>query len=264
MIYEKLLQAQTEPLELYWVGREEPNPRPCSFGPVIRDTYVVECCTGGHGSVIINGQEFPVGSGDCYVLLPGDTVIHTNHPQQPRQGVWCAVYGLQVGSWLTRAGIDSLHPYAPPEAFQPITALVEQLHYLQQASDPGAGLRRTACLYALFGALLSHSRGGSDKNEAIRRALGYLQTHYHTPISVSRLAAEAGLERSYFSTLFRAQTGLTPHRYLTRLRLEKACALMAQGCTVREAAEAVGIPPENFSRLFKRQLGKTPGSCRRR
>jgi len=51
-----------------WDRNLEPGVR---YGPVIRDTYVIECCTGGFGSAIINGVEFPVQAGDCYILLPG-------------------------------------------------------------------------------------------------------------------------------------------------------------------------------------------------
>ena len=44
------------------------------YGPVTREVYLLECCTHGEGSVIINGTRFPVKPGDCYVLLPGDKV----------------------------------------------------------------------------------------------------------------------------------------------------------------------------------------------
>ena len=57
-----------------------------SFGPVIRSVYILECCTGGQGHIIINGQRFPVQEGCCYALLPGDAVTHYNSDEQPRQG----------------------------------------------------------------------------------------------------------------------------------------------------------------------------------
>ena len=120
----------------------------------------------------------------------------------------------------------------------------------------------------LFTAMMDHLVPGSSlslkkSNESLKICLQYMNEHYAEHLTLQEISDQVHLHPNYLCALFRAQTGLTPHRYLTRLRLEKACALMEQGCTVREAAEAVGIPPENFSRLFKRHLGKTPGACRK-
>jgi len=92
-----------------------------------------------------------------------------------------------------------------------------------------------------------------------------METCYHEPLTVEMIAAEVGLERCYFSTQFKAQTGQSPYRYLTQLRIRKACTLMEHtGCSVGKTASAVGIPPENFSRLFKQWMQVTPAQYRRR
>ena len=86
-----------------------------------------------------------------------------------------------------------------------------------------------------------------------------METNYHENITVEDIAYEIGLDRSYFSTLFKTQTGKTPHAYLTSLRIKKACTLMMQvDLSVSEAAQSVGLDPRNFARLFKKETGKTP------
>ncbi len=228
------------------------------FGPVIRNIYIIECCTGGLGTVVINGTVFPVCAGDCYILLPGDTIIHTADEIDPRRGYWCAVDGARVGHYLAMAGIRSDSPFAPAQVFSAITSQLEQLYLMRDEHDPGADLRRSACLYAVFGELLRDRSIAVDRNAIVQKAISVMEARYDQPLSVGEIAEAVALERCYFSTVFKSETGSSPHAYLTRLRLEKVCALMDQGCSAALAAALCGLDPQNIARIFKRHMGETP------
>lgn len=249
--------AQDAPSILFCARDENLEPG-VTYGPVIRDIYILECCTSGYGAVVINRKEFPVGPGDCYVLLPGDVVIHKTAEVNPRSGVWCAVNGLQVGKALSLAGITSENPFVRPELFGEILALVEEAMAMKKDPDPGVEFRRLACLYRILGILLRDSTE-SDRDSVIQKAVGMMEARYHESLSVEEIAASVGLERSYFSTFFKERTGYSPHRYLNRLRIQKACMLMeGNRASVADAAEYVGLDPQNFARLFKKEMGVTP------
>lgn len=83
--------------------------------------------------------------------------------------------------------------------------------------------------------------------------------------SLADLSREAGLSPFHFSRMFKAATGLAPHRWLTQKRIERARELL--GTTdqpMADVATAVGYPdPSYFARLFKKQVGITPASYRR-
>lgn len=259
MLYEHFVKEHREEPSICHCGRDENLKPGVRFGPVIRDIYIVECCTDGFGSVIINGTEFPLQKGDCYFLFPGDTVTHTAAEVNPREGVWCAMDGLGIGAVLRKAGITSTSPFAPKEAFREITEAVSRVVDMREENDAGADLRRTSLIYSVLGALMKHTSVSSDKNIWVKKAVGIMETNYHESITIEDIAFEIGLDRSYFSTLFKAQTGMTPHAYLTSLRIKKACTLMGQqNISVSDAALSVGLDPRNFARLFKKETGKTP------
>lgn len=233
-----------------------------TYGPVIRDFYIFECCVSGYGSVIINDKEFAVQPGDFYVLFPGDRVMHTADTVNPRSGYSCSANGLALGPMLNNAGISSAQPFVPRQLFEMAKEQLELMYKLEFESDPGAEFRRTACFYHILGALFEQSQI-VDKDEVIQKAISIMESRYGEELTTQELADAVGLERSYFSSFFKSKTGLPPHRYLTRLRIQKACLLIERSdISISLVAESVGLDPQNFSRIFKRELGVTPKEYR--
>lgn len=241
------------------IGAIDKDLRPGSkCGPVKRNVFLVECCTSGYGSITINDRVFPITPRSAYFLLPGDTVTHLADEKEPREGYYASFWGMEYASILKRAGISAENPFAPPEAFDEILTHLKSIYEMQSDADLGAELRRQSHLYAIFGALLRTS-DTTDTNARVARAIGYMETNYPNPISVELLADEVGLERTYLSALFKEHTGISPHAYLTSVRVKMATELMRDDrYSMSEIAEAVGLAPQNFARIFRRELGVTP------
>lgn len=65
-----------------------------------------------------------------------------------------------------------------------------------------------------------------DRSRAVEKAIGFIEQHYGSSITLDDMAAAACLSPYHFLRLFRRKTGLTPHQYLVRTRLEAARELI--------------------------------------
>ncbi|MGW2636979.1 helix-turn-helix domain-containing protein [Streptomyces sp. NPDC001348] len=85
------------------------------------------------------------------------------------------------------------------------------------------------------------------------------------PLSLEDLASAAGLGVSQFARRFRARTGCPPHRYLVRLRVERAARLLRAGSMpIAQVAAACGFShQEHLTRVIRSHLGTTPAALRR-
>jgi AraC family transcriptional regulator len=99
----------------------------------------------------------------------------------------------------------------------------------------------------------------------LRRVEDYILSHLEDELSVSQLASVANLSVFHFTRLFRAATGLPPHRYVSRQRLERAMTLLATGrMRLSDIALYCRFSSQaSFNRAFRAAIGMTPGQYRR-
>ena len=100
----------------------------------------------------------------------------------------------------------------------------------------------------------------------IGRCQVWIAEHYAEPNPVSAMIGLSGLAGRTFKRRFRRATGMAPLEYVHALRLEEAKQMLETGDAPIEAiANDVGYEDAGyFSRLFRRQVGLTPGQYRRR
>lgn len=102
--------------------------------------------------------------------------------------------------------------------------------------------------------------------QRLRRVLEYMAQHIEDEISLDDLSAVACLSSFHFSRMFARRMGMSPHRYISQLRLERAKTLLALGrMSLAEIAIACCFSSQtNFSRAFRRATGSTPLEFRNR
>ena len=108
--------------------------------------------------------------------------------------------------------------------------------------------------------ILSELNTSSSKRQA-RLAIDYIQTNYMDPdLSLNSICSYLNISTSYFSTIFKDETGETFTEVLIRTRMEKAKELL-ENTTLKnyEIAEKVGFSdPHYFGISFKKMTGCTP------
>jgi AraC family transcriptional regulator len=92
-----------------------------------------------------------------------------------------------------------------------------------------------------------------------------IENHLGADLTLEELANEIGYSRSHFLRLFRATTGMTPHRYVLKRRIEQARLLLRGGdLSIAEVAIACGFSSQaHLTLAFRKQCGLTPAEYRR-
>ncbi len=98
----------------------------------------------------------------------------------------------------------------------------------------------------------------------LARALEFMEEKLAEPLSREEVARAAGLSPGHFSHLMRAKTGWSFTELLTRLRLDRACHLLAHTThSLARIAQDCGFSDQSyFSRVFRKRFAQTPGDYR--
>lgn len=86
----------------------------------------------------------------------------------------------------------------------------------------------------------------------VSRGVEYFAAHYAEGVTLTSVAGALGISESHFAHSFQSEIGVAPKLFLTRLRLDVAAALLADGRTMSDVAPRVGlVDGSHLSRLLR-------------
>ena len=98
-----------------------------------------------------------------------------------------------------------------------------------------------------------------------RRAMALIAANLSFSLTMTQLARECSLSRSYFSRAFHGSFGMSPHQWLTQQRIIHAQRLLQSERTITAIAQDCGFADQaHFSRVFTRMVGQPPSLWRQR
>ena len=105
-----------------------------------------------------------------------------------------------------------------------------------------------------------HKHTSSFPKQRIRQVINYIQDNLDRDLSLCELAASIHISPSYFSTLFKESTGISPHQYIIQCKIDRAKKLLqGDDMTIAKVACELGFSHQSHLNYhFKRLVGTTP------
>lgn len=246
-------------------------------------------CKSGSGKFTVNGNEYPIGPQDLY-LLPWNRSIqykpdkndpmYTGHvhliPHYCEDSPWNPIVPHQKGDEeydsVYRADADwpDLDDVVrfKINASDNIALLLDYTirSFLRSKGTIESEARQLGSL--LVGELLRLSSVDSEPSldypEELLRMVAHVEARYMRSLTVSELAEMIGRSRSHVLKLFRNHMGVSAKNYIINRQLKQACELLLSTTrSIAEVGQAVGISdPYHFSKLFRRHLKVSPTAFR--
>ncbi|HYF50293.1 MAG TPA: helix-turn-helix transcriptional regulator [Planctomycetota bacterium] len=230
--------------------------------------HVISCHIRARGTYILGRERLEVAG--PYMLLLGGGELDGNGLVGQIEQYWCVFEWAGVrggpGACVTLLGDDPPLSRSHLRQLQPreLSGVVKRFQELQRLwRTPGlpARLQSGAIvleLLALWAQPAAHERGERKLAVAYRNAID--QFAFRADVSLAMIAARIGFSSDYLASVFRAELGVTPVEYRTRVRLRLARELLTSTLLpIAEIARQSGFPdPKYFSRAFRAEFGSSP------
>lgn len=222
----------------------------------------------GECSFIDNGIELTASEGD--LLIFNSSSIHSISSQKGVD-ILCL---LIEPEFFGREHRDNIYLKNVARSDNTVKSAFDELLSEWQLRDGATHLMQTSIVYRLAAYLLrEYSAGSITKKDIelytanlsrIKAACDYVGENYKGSVTTADMASRFYISESHFCRFFKRITGKTFIEYLNEYRINKAIQLLlSTALTVTEVSSAVGFENINyFSRIFKRQTGKTPSNMR--
>jgi AraC-like DNA-binding protein len=233
-----------------WTGNHWDN---ISYFP---KNYQIACVREGKGEIIMGNKNYPIEAGQFFLIHPKR--IHSGKPDFD--------IGWQVDTialkteFVQSLFLDKNLPVFEQIVFDNVAykTLFDACFKLLNEGFKLTLENETRMLDFLFSLLTTPSvsidfQALLDENEAVNRAVAYIETHYKTAFSLDDLIEKAYLSKFHLIRIFKKQTGLTPHAYQMQLKLNEARRLIFQDKSLTEIAYELGFSDQaHFTNTFKK------------
>lgn len=264
----KFKESEAGDLALNFCGISETEPLH-SYGPSVKPHYIIHYVLEGEGDYYVGENQYHLKAGQGFLIEPGVLVFYQADQKRPWKYIWAGFGGQKVKEILRTFGLSTDAPVFQSDQGEELKRLVLDMmeHRMLGYSHE---LRLTGLLY-LFLSTIGKGRvetAGVQERENIyvKKAVEYIKGNYHMGIKVKDVAEYVCINRSYLYTLFEKQLGLSPQKYLTAFRMNKAAELLeVTQFPVSAVAMSCGYQDiVVFTKAFRQAMGMTPTQYRKR
>ena len=163
---------------------------------------------------------------------------------------------FQTSEYVSR-GIEVL----TPRDIERFSGLFHKILAIWESKVEGYRYLANACLYEIFSECQRECAGCMVDNSKIRASVEYMLGHYRdSDLTIGDIAARSFMSEVYFRKIFKEEYGISPQKYIVRLRLQYAIKLMSTGeYSLKDVALSSGYSDyKYFSSEFKKNYGVSP------
>lgn len=247
------------PFSIYHAGEEDCAPNH-SFGPAIRDHYLMHFVLSGKGYFESNGRRYELRQGQGFLIAPNQVTFYQADGVTPWHYCWIGFQGHEAKNMVNRCRISTENPIFNVSDWQIVLSCVRTIQQILFTDETSF-----ETLSAFF-QLLSTVKGKEERTVFHKKTpylvKDYIKKNYSYPITVHQIAENLSVNRSHLFRVFKEQYGISIQQYLLEYRLEQAVRLMElEHMDITEIMYSCGFHDlPNFSRQFKRKYGVSPSS----
>ncbi|RII36268.1 AraC family transcriptional regulator [Clostridium chromiireducens] len=241
-----------------------------SFGPAVRDHYLIHFIISGSGVFYVNGKSYSIKENQGFLICPDVITYYEADDEKPWTYAWVGFKGIKAESYLKLADLSQENPIFICEngefakkCFEDMIKATE-LKYARE-------IRLQGLLEVFLSELIEEAGKHIDissnyKELYIKKSLQFVETNYSRKFSIAEMADNIGLNKNYFSSIFKENIGVTPQQYVINFRINKACELMNNySLTISDISRSVGYDDTlGFSKIFKKEKGVSPINYRKK
>jgi AraC-like DNA-binding protein len=225
------------------------------------------------GEYSYRGTHYAVPTRSLSIIHPGEMHAARDLEERQRSATFRVVYVspalLQTAATEVVGRTSSLPFFAMPIIFDAdLVELFLKFHIVHEVAasrlerDALLLLVLTQCIQRYADTRPALAPLGGERTR-VQRVRAYLHDHYAENVSLAHLAHMANVSPYHLHRLFCKEVGLSPHRYHTHVRVDRAKALLAQGLPISQVAVETGFADQShLTRHFKRLVHVTPGRYR--
>ncbi len=232
----------------------------------------------GKGTFETLEAKYEVSGSSAFIMQPNKKYYYIADQSDPWQYMWICIGGDYIHDLFDQRRTYLNTPVIEYEDFSFIEKTFNSLiSYIPKNNSDDelfySGMINILLFYTFTGDVIDlvyhHDIEKSIlkfKNEKkyINDATGYIVANYSKNITINDLAKYIGVERCYFSKIFKRGTGYTPSEYINNYRLEMAMHMLeTSDDSIKAIAENTGFSyAHHFSSIFKEHTGKSPTQYR--
>lgn len=236
------------------------------LGPRMQPNIQLVMVHTGHVYIDIDEQTYLVPAGYVTLLCPGHRENFAFSETSDTTHSWIHFELTRIDPELIE-GLEALPSCIPlsTQMNQLTTILIENLQQSAYRSVDQLVRSLAISLILVYQSECIYSQQQLHKHEAVLRAIEHIHLHYGSQLDLKKIATAANVSGEYLIRLFMAYEGITPIRYVWKIRVERVIELLLHsGLSLKEIAEKTGFQnTHHLSRMISLKTGMAPSHIRK-